>query len=76
MLPQEIKELPSDDELIFLEGCKPIRCQKNWFFKDKQLKQWASMPPVAINVAMGPDASAASPDVMQALNEQEREWLH
>jgi type IV secretion system protein VirD4 len=28
-LPQEIKELPSDDELIFLEGCKPIRAQKN-----------------------------------------------
>jgi hypothetical protein len=28
-VPQEIKELPSDDELIFLEGCKPIRAQKN-----------------------------------------------
>ncbi|MGC1548982.1 MAG: type IV secretory system conjugative DNA transfer family protein [Rhodanobacter sp.] len=45
-LPQEIKELPSDDELIFYEGCKPIRAKKNWFFKDKILKKLANMPPV------------------------------
>lgn len=39
MLPQEIKELPKDDELVFLEGCKPIRAKKKWYFKDKQFKQ-------------------------------------
>ena len=39
MLPQEIKELPKDDELIFLEGCKPIRAKKKWYFKDRQLKK-------------------------------------
>lgn len=38
MLPQEVKELPQDDELLFVEGCKPVRCQKNWFFKDKTFK--------------------------------------
>lgn len=47
-LPQEIKELPADDELIFYEGCKPIRAQKNWFFKDKIFKQRTSLAPVVI----------------------------
>ena len=39
MLPQEIKELPRDEQLIFLEGCRPIRCRKNWYFKDRMLKK-------------------------------------
>lgn len=45
LLPQEIKELPADEELIFYEGCRPIRAKKNWFFKDKRLKARAGMPP-------------------------------
>ncbi|NYE28010.1 type IV secretory pathway TraG/TraD family ATPase VirD4 [Rhodanobacter sp. K2T2] len=28
-LPQEINEIPADEELIFYEGCKPIRAKKN-----------------------------------------------
>jgi type IV secretion system protein VirD4 len=48
MLPQEIKELPNDDELIFKEGCKPIRAKKNWFFKDKQFQAWTKLSPVVI----------------------------
>ncbi|WP_425511526.1 type IV secretory system conjugative DNA transfer family protein [Xanthomonas axonopodis] len=47
MLPQEIKELPGNDELLFFEGSKPIRCEKNWFFKDKEL-QSRIMDPVAV----------------------------
>lgn len=47
MLPQEVKELPNDDELLFVEGCKPIRCQKNWFFKDKSF-QARILEPVAV----------------------------
>jgi type IV secretion system protein VirD4 len=47
-LPQEIKELPADDELIFYEGCKPIRAKKNWFFKDKNFKERASIAPAKI----------------------------
>lgn len=47
-LPQEIKELPADEELIFYEGCKPIRANKNWFFKDKVFKERASMAPAEI----------------------------
>jgi type IV secretion system protein VirD4 len=48
MLPQEIKELPNDDELIFKEGCKPIRAKKNWFFKDKKFQEWTKLSPVVI----------------------------
>ncbi|SEN52275.1 type IV secretion system protein VirD4 [Luteibacter sp. UNCMF331Sha3.1] len=50
MLPQEIKELPADDELIFYEGCKPIRARKNWFFKDKEFKALAALPPTVVEV--------------------------
>ena len=49
-LPQEIKELPQDEEIIFYEGCKPIRAHKNWFFKDKALLERASVPPAKIKV--------------------------
>ncbi|HEY4294132.1 type IV secretory system conjugative DNA transfer family protein [Luteibacter sp.] len=48
LLPQEIKDLPADDELIFYEGCKPIRAQKNWFFKDKEFKRRAAVAPVVL----------------------------
>ena len=44
LLPQEIKELPADEELIFYEGCRPIRAKKNWFFKDKRLQERAGLP--------------------------------
>ena len=47
-LPQEIKELPQDDELIFFEGCKPIRAQKNWFFKDESFVAMTRRDPVAM----------------------------
>ncbi len=47
-LPQEIKELPSDDELVFYESCKPIRAKKNWFFKDPAFKKPSTLPPVKI----------------------------
>lgn len=60
LLPQEIKELPADDELIFYEGCKPIRAQKNWFFKDKIFKHCASLAPVVIPPREKPAAYAAT----------------
>jgi type IV secretion system protein VirD4 len=46
MLPQEIKELPKDDMLIFYEGCKPIRAKKNWWFKTKRFKNSQRRPVV------------------------------
>lgn len=66
MLPQEIKELPKDDELIFLEGCKPIRGKKRWYFKDRQLKRRLLDPvplpkPLATNNAAQPRFSRGTP---------------
>jgi type IV secretion system protein VirD4 len=48
LLPQEIKELPGDEELIFYEGCKPIRARKNWFFKDRMFKERAGVAPALV----------------------------
>ncbi|SFR91912.1 type IV secretion system protein VirD4 [Dyella sp. OK004] len=70
-LPQEIKELPSDDELIFYEGCRPIRAKKNWFFKDKMFKERASLAPVKIvRVEQSPQQAAATKSVLRPRNEQ------
>lgn len=75
-LPQEIKELPNDDELIFYEGCKPIRAKKNWFFKDRIFKQRASMPPATIELA--PQSSGQTrveKSTVQSGGEREATWL-
>jgi type IV secretion system protein VirD4 len=72
-LPQEIKELPQDEEIIFYEGCKPIRARKNWFFKDKALKERASVPPVQIDASASPPAREAK--VVHPQSEQGTGWL-
>ncbi|WP_426702098.1 ankyrin repeat domain-containing protein [Rhodanobacter sp. Col0626] len=36
------------EELIFYEGCKPIRAKKSWFFKNKDFKERAAVPPAEI----------------------------
>ena len=61
MLPQEIKELPADDELIFYEGCKPIRARKNWFFKDKEFKAKAALPPTTVTAKTATVRQPAAP---------------
>lgn len=74
LLPQEIKELPADDELIFYEGCKPIRAKKNWFFKDKAFKKLVDLAPVPIAAAAAateqerPPPEAARPRDGTSLN--------
>ena len=70
-LPQEIKELPSDDELLFYEGCKPIRAKKNWFFKDKTLKERASIAPAKIvRVEQSPRQAVATKNVTRSQSEK------
>jgi len=66
MLPQEIKALPRDEQLIFLEGCAPIRCQKNWYFKDRVLRR-RLLPAVALQprpVPSSPPVAACLPTVL------------
>ena len=82
MLPQEVKELPGNDELIFVEGCKPIRARKNWFFKDKLFKERAALAPVAVEpsaerlaAAQGPQEQVAEREVLRPQSEQAARWL-
>jgi len=52
MLPQELKELPDDEEIIFLEGCRPIKCRKNWYFKDRRFRKRIVEPVVVRPIAV------------------------
>jgi type IV secretion system protein VirD4 len=38
MLPQEIKEMPADRELVFVEHLLPIKCHKIKYYEDKLFK--------------------------------------
>ncbi len=35
MLPQEVIQLPREDQIILIESQPPIRCKKIFYFKDK-----------------------------------------
>jgi type IV secretion system protein VirD4 len=49
--------LPSDEEIIFLEGCRPIKCRKNWYFKDRRFRK-RILDPVAVR-PIAPSGQAA-----------------
>ena len=36
LLPQEVKELGTEDALVFYEGLRPIRCRKIRYFSEKR----------------------------------------
>lgn len=76
-LPQEIKELPQDEEIIFYEGCKPIRARKNWFFKDKLLKERADVAPARIKAAPRDSTSTVTTgkNIIRPQHEQTTAWL-
>ncbi|WP_224015971.1 type IV secretory system conjugative DNA transfer family protein [Paraburkholderia tropica] len=35
MMPQELKEMSQESEIIITENCKPIRCDKAYYYKDR-----------------------------------------
>jgi len=45
LLPQEVKELGTDHEIIFYEGLRPIRCRKIRYFEDPRFKARLFPPP-------------------------------
>ena len=65
MLPQELKGLPNDDEIIFYEGCPPIRCRKNWYFKSAHFRKRV-LPPVEIKPVATATEARRSVDVTVA----------
>lgn len=76
MLPQEVKELPDDDQIIFYKGCPPIRAKKNWWFKIKKFKKLVRPPvevkPIAERVGK-PDVTKE--DVVRPKDEEMLKWL-
>jgi type IV secretion system protein VirD4 len=46
LLPQEVKELTSEESLLFYEGIPPIRCQKIRYFRDPRFQKRLLPPPV------------------------------
>jgi type IV secretion system protein VirD4 len=45
MLPQEIKEMPVDRELVFVENLLPIKCHKIKYYEDEIFKSRLLPPP-------------------------------
>jgi type IV secretion system protein VirD4 len=45
MLPQEIKEMPIDREIIFVENLRPIKCHKIKYYEDRVFKSRLLPPP-------------------------------
>lgn len=45
LLPQEVKELGTDQAVIFYEGLRPIRCRKIRYFEEKRFSKRLLPPP-------------------------------
>ena len=45
LLPQEVKDLGSDEAIIFYEGLRPIRCRKIRYFQDRRFTTRLVPPP-------------------------------
>lgn len=63
MLPQELRELGTEDEIIFAKGVKPIEADKIRWFKDKAFKTRPVAPPT---VPVAPAAARAAIDAADA----------
>jgi type IV secretion system protein VirD4 len=46
LLPQEVKELGTEEAIVFCEGLRPIRCRKIRYFKDRRFRKRLVPPPV------------------------------
>jgi type IV secretion system protein VirD4 len=49
LTPGEVMQLPSDDELVLVSGCHPIRARKARYFEDPQLQARILPPPVSVS---------------------------
>jgi type IV secretion system protein VirD4 len=45
LLPQEVKELGTEEAIVFYEGLRPIRCRKIRYFTDRQFRKRLLPPP-------------------------------
>src|SRR5207237_6717441 len=47
LLPQEVKELGSEEAIVFGEGLRPIRCRKIRYFADRKFRKRLLPPPAS-----------------------------
>ena len=45
MLPQELKEMPQDEEIVLLENTKPIHCEKISYYQESYFTERLMAPP-------------------------------
>jgi type IV secretion system protein VirD4 len=45
LLPQEVKELGTEEAIVFYEGLRPIRCRKIRYFSDRRFRKRLLPPP-------------------------------
>ena len=45
LTPGEVMQLPSDDELVLVSGCHPVRAKKARYYEDSQLQARILLPP-------------------------------
>ena len=66
LLPQEVKELPPDEAIVFYEGLRPIRCKKLRYFEERIFRA-RLLPPPALPApqADAPGVRSDSGAVMQ-----------
>jgi type IV secretion system protein VirD4 len=57
LLPQEVKELGSEEAIVFYEGLRPICCRKIRYFRDRRLRSRLLPPP---QVPQHPSSSATA----------------
>ncbi|MCZ2134599.1 MAG: type IV secretory system conjugative DNA transfer family protein [Burkholderiales bacterium] len=60
-LPQEVKALGKDEEILFVKGCKPIKCGKIRWYNDPRFKSRVLPAPV---VPVAPLASQGTIEVV------------
>ena len=48
MLPQEVRELPSNKLILITEGTRPIKATKIRFYKDSVMKKRTTIPPIEV----------------------------
>ncbi|GFE87298.1 type IV secretory system conjugative DNA transfer family protein [Steroidobacter agaridevorans] len=62
MLPQEIKELGRDHEIVIYEGLRPILARKNRYFEDPRLRVRLHPPPARASPHPAPVVAASEND--------------
>jgi type IV secretion system protein VirD4 len=63
LLPQEVKELGKDREVIFYEGIRPILARKNRYYQDPFFRRRLFPPPARATPNSPSSRSPATPDL-------------